>query len=84
MDFQGQISDSDVLCQDLTVEELNQALQSMKSGTSPGCFGLDVSTLRHIFRNPVFANCICQLLNKWMHDPDSFELHLAYLSAIPK
>ena len=56
----------------------------MKSGISPGCFGLDVSTLRHIFRNPVFANCICQLLNKWMHDPDSVELHLAYLSAIPK
>jgi hypothetical protein len=63
MDFQGQISDSDVLCQDLTVEELNQALQSMKSGTSPGCFGLDVSTLRHLFCNPVLANRICTLLN---------------------
>ena len=51
------------MCQDITVKELGNALLTMKSGTSPGCFGLDVSTLRHIFHNPVFANCICQLLN---------------------
>jgi hypothetical protein len=31
---------------DITVEELTTALLAMKSGTSPGCFGLDVSTLR--------------------------------------
>ena len=48
---------------DLTVDELGKALLEIKTATSPGCFGLDVSTLRHIFRNPVFANRICQLLN---------------------
>lgn len=56
----------------------------MKSGTSPGCFGLDVPTLRHVFKNPVFADRICALLNQWIHDPASVELHLAYLTAIPK
>jgi hypothetical protein len=72
------------MCKELTVDELDKALLTMKSGTSPGCFGLDVSTIRHIFRNPVFAECICNLLNKWIQDPNSVELHLAYLSAIPK
>ncbi len=66
------------------MEELGKALATMKSGSSPGCFGLDVSTLRHVFCNPVFAECICNLLNQWIHDPNSVELHLAYLSAIPK
>ncbi len=47
----------------MTVEELSKALATMKSGSSPGCFGLDVSTLRHVFCNPVFAQCICNLLN---------------------
>ncbi len=45
------------------MEELSKALLTMKSGTSPGCFGLDVSTLRPVFSNPVFAECICNLLN---------------------
>jgi hypothetical protein len=31
---------------DITVDELRTALLNMKSGTSPGCFGLDVSTLK--------------------------------------
>ena len=30
----------------ITVDELSNALSNMKSGTSPGCSGLDVSTLK--------------------------------------
>ena len=56
----------------------------MKSGTSPGCFGLDISTIRNVFSNPIFAERICNLLNQWILDPNLVELHLAYLSAIPK
>jgi hypothetical protein len=57
----------------------------MNKNASPGVFGLDISTLKILFKNDTLANTICSLLNRWVFERDcSTELFLALLSAIPK
>lgn len=57
----------------------------MNKNASPGVFGLDISTLKILFKNDNLANTICTLLNRWVFERDcSTELFLALLSAIPK
>lgn len=64
---------------------MRRALETMRSSASPGCLGLDVGTLRRVCANDHLAETICSLLNHWVFDnPESAELHLTLLSAIPK
>ncbi len=69
----------------ITVHEVITSLTRMNKNASPGVFGLDISTLKILFKNEPLANNICSLLNRWVFERDcSTELFLALLSAIPK